>query len=141
MNIRAFRKDDCDAVVALWDQCGLIVPWNDARRDIERKLKIQRELFLVGVTNDTIVATIMGGYEGHRGWLNYLAVSPGYRNCGYGSAMVKAVEEKIALLGCPKINLQVRTTNTEVITFYRSLGYKVDDVIGLGKRLKNDNSL
>ena len=140
MKIRVFHSQDSDAVVALWEQCGLVVPWNDARQDIERKLGIQPELFLVGTVDKRIIATAMGGYDGHRGWLNYLAVSPDYRNNGYGSAMVDAVEKKIALLGCPKVNLQVRTGNKKVVAFYARLGYQVDDVIGLGKRLVNDES-
>ena len=96
---------------------------------------MQPELFLVGLEHDSIVATVMAGYEGHRGWLNYLAVSPEWRYKGLGRQIVTAAETALAELNCPKINLQVRTSNREAIEFYRSLGYSVDDVISMGKRL------
>ena len=75
-NIRVFQVRDEDRVVDLWKACGLLRPWNDPRKDIARKLKVQPELFLVGLEDAEIVATVMAGYEGHRGWINYLAVSP-----------------------------------------------------------------
>jgi ribosomal protein S18 acetylase RimI-like enzyme len=106
--------------------------------DINRKLEVDRDLFLVGRNKSAIVATVMGGYEGHRGWINYLAVAPGERRQGYGQKMMAAVEVLIEKKGCPKINLQVRAANEDVIEFYKALGYRVDDVIGLGKRLKVD---
>ena len=137
-HIRIFNEDDSENVVDLWKRCGLVVPWNDPHSDINRKLAMQAELFLIGTENNTIISTVMGGYDGHRGWLNYLAVDPGYRYRGYGASMVKEIENRIGKLGCPKINLQVRTTNAGVITFYRSLGYEVDDVVGLGKRIVID---
>jgi ribosomal protein S18 acetylase RimI-like enzyme len=80
----------------------------------------------------------MGGYEGHRGWINYLAVAPDQRRKGYGRLIMEEVERRIAEKGSPKINLQVRTSNTGVIAFYESLGYRADDVVGMGKRLVSD---
>lgn len=136
--IRAFREDDRDEVITLWRDCGLVVPQNDPARDIARKLKVNRELFLVGTEGGDIVATVMGGYEGHRGWINYLAVKPSARRRGYGEAMMRAVENDIEALGCPKINLQVRSSNADVIAFYEAIGYRQDDVVGLGKRLEHD---
>jgi ribosomal protein S18 acetylase RimI-like enzyme len=136
--IRAFREDDRDEVITLWRDCGLVVPQNDPARDIARKLKVNRELFLVGTEGGDIVATVMGGYEGHRGWINYLAVKPSARRRGYGGAMMRAVENDIEALGCPKINLQVRSSNADVIAFYEAIGYRQDDVVGLGKRLEHD---
>jgi ribosomal protein S18 acetylase RimI-like enzyme len=135
LQIRAFRPDDRQAVIRLWEKCSLVVPQNDPAADIACKLKVQPELFLVGKMETTIVATVMAGYDGHRGWINYLAVSPDHRGRGIGRGMMEAAERKLRRLGCPKINLQVRKTNTGVIEFYRLLGYSVDEVVGLGKRL------
>jgi len=138
MEIREFKIQDEEEVIALWTECKLAVPWNDPKKDIQRKLKVNPELFLVGTTEGRIVATIMGGYEGHRGWVNYLAVSPSHQRKGYGRKMMEYVEAILREKGCPKINLQVRETNSEVIAFYKSIGYAVDNVIGMGKRLESD---
>lgn len=139
MKIRAYRDKDKEDVISLWDECGLVVPQNDPARDIERKLKVDPELFLVGLEGTAIVATVMGGYEGHRGWINYLAVKPSERRKGFGHTMMLAVEALIAKRGCPKINLQVRANNEAVIAFYSAIGYGNDHVVGLGKRLEYDS--
>lgn len=138
MKIRKYIETDEQQVIDLWIKCHLVVPANNPRRDIQRKLQVDRDLFLVGTRRAKIIATVMGGYEGHRGWINYLAVDPGFQRNGYGRLMMEAIEQRIRLKGCPKINLQVRTTNKAVIQFYRSLGYTDDHVIGLGKRLEED---
>ena len=135
LQIRPFRPDDQQAVIRLWEKCSLVVPQNDPAADIACKLQVQPDLFLVGVIKAAIVATVMAGYDGHRGWINYLAVAPDHRRRGIGRDMMAAVERKLRKLGCPKINLQVRKTNAGVIAFYRRLGFTVDEVIGLGKRL------
>jgi ribosomal protein S18 acetylase RimI-like enzyme len=138
MEIIEYREKDAQAVIELWFKCNLIVPSNNPRQDIERKLKVDRKLFLLGLLKGKIIASVMGGYEGHRGWINYLAVDPAYRRHGYGRRIMEEVERRIHAKGCPKINLQVRTSNDAVIKFYRSLGYEDDNVIGLGKRLEED---
>ena len=138
MKIRAYMDDDKEAVVALWQECGLVVTQNDPAKDIERKLKVDPDLFLVGHEGGVIVATVMGGYEGHRGWINYLAVKPAEQRKGYGRALMEAVEALIIQRGCPKINLQVRSSNRGVIEFYKSIGYRDDEVVGLGKRFEYD---
>jgi len=125
-------------VIALWKVCDLIVPWNDPKLDIERKLQVDPDLFLVGVERGHIIATVMGGYEGHRGWINYLAVHPDRRGKGFAKAIMAEVEQRIKAKGCPKICLQVRKTNHTVIAFYKSIGYTDDQVIGLGKWLEKD---
>jgi ribosomal protein S18 acetylase RimI-like enzyme len=135
MQIRAFEPADEAAVIDLWRRCELVVPWNDPQRDIRLKLAVQPELFLVGTLDAAVIATIMAGYEGHRGWLNYVAVSPDHRRAGYGRQIVHAAMERLAALGCPKINLQIRTSNTAVIAFYQGLGFTIDDVVSMGKRL------
>lgn len=138
VQIRPFKSDDEEAVVALWRLCDLIRPWNDPHKDIARKLRVRPDLFLVGVLDDRIVASVMAGYEGHRGWLNYLAVAPELQRRGLARAIVTEAERLLREAGCPKINLQVRTSNNGVIEFYRRLGYSVDDVVSLGKRLERD---
>lgn len=138
LHIRPYQEPDADAVVALWLACDLTRPWNDPHKDIARKLQVQRELFLVGTLNGRIVASVMAGYEGHRGWINYLAVHPECQRRQFGRALMDAVQQRLLALGCPKINLQVRGTNAQALTFYRSLGYAVDDVVSLGKRLIPD---
>jgi ribosomal protein S18 acetylase RimI-like enzyme len=135
MQIRPFGLADEAAVVALWEACGLTRPWNDPRKDIARKLTVQPELFLVGVTDGAVMASVMAGYEGHRGWMNYLAVAPRFRGRGLGRALVEHVERLLHERGCPKVNLQVRATNPAAVAFYRRLGYVQDESISLGKRL------
>ena len=122
-------------VIDVWRRCGLVVPWNDPHVDIQRKLERRDDLFLVAVDDGEVVGTVMAGYEGHRGWLNYLAVHPARRGEGLGRALVEQAERRLRALGCPKINLQIRTSNREVAEFYRALGFSVDDVISMGKRL------
>ncbi len=138
MKIRAFDIEDQAAVIELWQACALVVPWNDPVKDIARKLKVDADLFLVGESRGEIVATVMGGYEGHRGWINYLAVSPQHQRKGYGREIMEFVEQRIQLKGCPKINLQIRGTNTQAAAFYQAIGYDIENVIGLGKRLEPD---
>ena len=138
MDIRPFRVEDEPAVLSLWDQCGLVRPWNNPKKDIARKLRVGSELFLVGVVDDRIVATVMAGYEGHRGWINYLAVAPEAQRTGLGREMMNEAERRLRVAGCPKINLQVRGDNNAAVDFYRSLGYVPDDVVSMGKRLEID---
>ncbi len=139
MQIRPFHTDDQTAVIQLWNDCGLVKPQNNPEKDISCKLKIHPELFLIGYdNNDKIIASIMGGYEGHRGWINYLAVHPLQQRCGYARMLMQEIEERLQTLGCPKINLQVRDTNNEVLAFYQAIGYQEDLVISFGKRLEKD---
>ena len=138
MQIRSFRPVDEDAVIALWQECGLTRPWNDSRKDIARKLAHQPKLFLVGTIDGMVIATAMVGYDGHRGWVYYLAVARAHRQQSLGRALMNKAESLLLELGCPKLNLQIRTSNVEVIAFYRSLGYQQDDAVSFGKRLISD---
>jgi ribosomal protein S18 acetylase RimI-like enzyme len=135
MQIRPFQPADESAVVALWKECRLTRPWNDPHKDIARKLAVQPELFLVGIVNDVVIATVMAGYEGHRGWVNYLAVAPAFRGRGFARELMERVEELLSRRGCPKVSLLVRTSNPEALAFYRHLGYVQDEAVSLGKRL------
>ena len=138
MEIRPFEDADEEAVVALWERCGLLRPWNDPHKDIARKRLLQRELFLVGVEGGAIAGTVMAGYDGHRGWINYLAVDPARRRRGFGRALVERAEHRLSELGCPKVNLQVRRENREAMAFYESIGFREDAVASFGKRLERD---
>ena len=138
MVIRPFNQHDEEAVVALWDKVGLTRPWNDPRKDIARKLRVQPEWFLVAADGQEIVGSVMCGYDGHRGWVNYLAVEPGRRRAGLGRRLMDEAERLLRAAGCPKLNLQVRSSNVEALGFYKALGYAVDDVVSLGRRLERD---
>ncbi|HJZ90796.1 MAG TPA: GNAT family acetyltransferase [Gemmataceae bacterium] len=139
MNIRPFGPADEDAVVALWERCGLTRPWNNPRKDIRRKLAVRADLFLVAEADGAIVGTVMAGYDGHRGWINYLGVDPTCQRHGIGRALMDEAERLLRASGCPKINLQVRTANTAAIEFYRQIGFAQDDVVSFGKRLEHDD--
>ena len=138
LTIRIYDPADQEAVVRLWNDCALVVPWNDPLKDIARKIRFQRELFLVAVREGTIVGTVMAGYEGHRGWINYLAVSPTCRRKGLGRRLMQEATKRLFALGCPKVNLQIRTSNSHMIDFYRKLGFLPDEVVSLGRRLRKD---
>ena len=136
--IRPYKDSDKKQLIDLWFECELVVPWNNPELDIDRKLKVNPELFLVGLIWKEMAASVMAGYEGHRGWVNYLAVAKKFRDGGYGRKMMDVVEEKLMNMGCPKVQLQVRNTNVDVINYYEPLGYRDDHVVTLGKRLEKD---
>lgn len=138
MIIRPYQSSDNEKLIQLWSDCGLVVSHNNPIRDINRKLRVNPEMFLVGELDGKLIASCMAGYEGHRGWINYLAVSPSFQRKGHANEIMKAAEKLLNDAGCPKINLQVRTTNHTVIEFYKSIGYIVDDVISLSKRFEVD---
>ena len=133
--IRLFQDSDRTDVIDLWHRCNLVVEQNDPQRDIDNKLKFQSDLFFVGTVSNRIVATAMAGYDGHRGWIYYMAVDPDYQRRQIGRRMMEKAEAALKERGCPKINLQVRTSNRAVIAFYKRLGFSNDEVIGLGKKL------
>ncbi|SEQ82254.1 non-canonical purine NTP pyrophosphatase, RdgB/HAM1 family [Solimonas aquatica] len=140
VQIRRFVPDDAGAVIALWQACGLTRPWNDPQRDIARKLAQQAEGFLVAVQDARIVGSVMAGYDGHRGWVNYLAADPALRHQGLGRQLMAAAEAYVASLGAPKMNLQLREDNTGAALFYERLGYRRDAVLSYGKRLVLDGA-
>jgi ribosomal protein S18 acetylase RimI-like enzyme len=138
VHIRPYEPSDEELVIKLWCQCSLVTSANNPRLDITRKCQVNPELFLVAVLDEKIVGTCMAGYEGHRGWINYLAVAPASQRQGIARQLMETAERNLAALGCPKINLQVRETNTGVIAFYRTLGFAQDPVVSMGKRLSRD---
>jgi len=133
--IRRYAPGDERQLIELWERCGLVVPWNVPADDIARKLDFQPELFFVALEDGRVVGSVMAGYEGHRGWINYLAVDPPLQRGGLGRELMDHAESRLLEVGCPKINLQVRGSNRDVIAFYERLGYRVDDTVSLGKRL------
>lgn len=139
--VRAFERADTNTVIELWTEAGLTRPWNDPRRDIERKLSVQPELFLVAedLSGDdggsAIIGTVMAGYDGHRGWMYYLASAESHRHRGVARALVGEAERLLQGMGCPKVQLMVREGNDGVLAFYEALGYEQFSVTNLGKRL------
>ncbi|WP_131667632.1 GNAT family acetyltransferase [Psychrobacter pygoscelis] len=138
MTIRPFKEPDRQAIIQLWQDCDLTRPWNDPDKDISRKMAFQPELFLVAEDKEQVIASAMAGYDGHRGSVYYLAVSPDYQARGIGKQLMSEIEDRLIKLGCPKLNIVVRSSNDKVLEFYRKLDYASDDVVSLGKRLIAD---
>ena len=138
MNIRTYQSSDEQQIINLWTECGLTVPWNDPKKDIQRKVNDSPEMFFVGEKDGKIVASCMAGYDGHRGWIYFLAVKPGYQNKGYAKIILEHAEKALLDIECPKIELMVRYTNDKVVSFYTHAGYRDDPVIVMSKRLISD---
>ena len=136
IQIRPYCESDEAGVARLWREVFPDAPsWNEPEADIRRKLSVQPELFLVATVDSEIVGTAMGGYDGHRGWVYYVAISRQRRKQGIGAALMAEVEERLGKMGCPKLNLQVRASNEDVIAFYKKLGYNVEERVSMAKRL------
>jgi ribosomal protein S18 acetylase RimI-like enzyme len=135
--IRPYEQSDEPYMVSLWQQVFPSPPaHNKPQNDIRMKLGVQPELFFVAVEGEQIVGSAMAGFDGHRGWVYYVAVHPDYRRRGIGSALMGKAEAALKEIGCPKLNLQIRADNHQVQAFYEALGYAVEDRISMGKRLK-----
>jgi ribosomal protein S18 acetylase RimI-like enzyme len=137
---RPYQPDDAEPVVSLWTLCGLTRPWNDAHRDIDRKLAVDADGLMILEDDGQLIGAVMVGYEGHRGWINYLAVHPDHRRRGLGRLLMTAAERRLADLGCPKVNLQVRASNLAAVEFYRRVGYAAEEVVSMGRRLEDDSA-
>jgi len=134
--IRPYLASDQDGVVALWRSTFAgDPPWNEPLDVIARKRSVQSDLFLVGNLRDRVVGTVLAGFDGVRGWVHHLAVLPEFRRQGFASLLMDRAEVGLLELGCPKLNLQVRPSNADVVAFYESRGHRVEDVISLGKPL------
>jgi ribosomal protein S18 acetylase RimI-like enzyme len=138
MTIRHYRDHDKADVLALWELTGLLVSGSNYERDIRTKMSFQSEFFFVGTSEENIVGSIMVGYDGRRGWLNCLAVHPKFQRHGLGKQLVDFGISELEKLGCQKVNVQVRTSNLDVLAFYQKLGFSDDHVIGLGKKIGRD---
>lgn len=135
------------AVVALWRTCDLTRPWNDPATDLANAVATASSTVLVArlagaggglvaAAASEVVGTVMAGFDGHRGWLYYLAVDPSVQGRGIGRALVVAAEAWLAAQGAGKVQLMVRTSNTAVTGFYDGLGYAVQDCVVLGRRIE-----
>lgn len=138
LNIRTYRDGDEARVINLWRECGLIVPWNNPQTDIARKCADSPELFFIAELGHELVASCMAGYDGHRGWIYFLAVTPAEQRKGIAAKLISRAEQALIQLGCPKLELMVRKTNNEVVSFYSSIGFEPDPVMVMSKRLIKD---
>jgi len=137
--IRIFKKKDQKEIINLWNKCDLVKPWNDSIKDILRKKKVQNELFLVGEYDNSIIASIMAGYDGHRGNIYYLAVDCKFRKNGIGKLLMNIIEKKLLMMSCPKINLTIRNTNLKIENFYKAIGFEKQKSVIYGKRIIEDD--
>lgn len=129
------RADDAGAVIALWEACGLTRPWNPPQRDFDQALASPSSTIFVGRDVDAIIGSVMVGFDGHRGWVYYLAVSPDRQGEGLGRALMTAAEDWLRAQDAPKIQLMVRGDNEAARGFYEAIGYELQDVVTIGKRL------
>jgi ribosomal protein S18 acetylase RimI-like enzyme len=136
--IGVYQPDDEVDMIALWQQCGLVVAWNNPLTDIARKTADSPELFFTGKIDERLVASCMAGYDGHRGWIYFLAVQPEWQRQGLAARLIEHAEASLIELGCPKLELMVRESNVEVMAFYEAIGYQLDPVKVLSKRLQAD---
>lgn len=136
MDIVDISDDDIPAVTALWQRCDLLRPWNDPHSDIRRARQLRDARLLVGKRDSTVIATLMVGFDGHRGWIYYVAVDPSQRKTGCGRAMMAAAERWLTERGAPKVQLMVDPQNAAALGFYDALGYRRLPVITLGKQLR-----
>ncbi|MCG8589868.1 MAG: GNAT family acetyltransferase [Proteobacteria bacterium] len=139
--IRTYRDEDHESVVQLWRQVFPDAPArNDPVQDIRRMMRAQPDFFLVAHFGPRVVGTTLAGFDGHRGWLHLVAVAPDHRGRGVGAALVREAEARLAKIGCPKLNLQVRSSSPEATGFYERLGYAVEERISMGKVLPPGSS-
>ncbi len=133
----AYRVD----IIDLW---GKVFEYKDAHNSpelsLQHKLDHSPELLLIAVEEEELCGAVMGGYDGHRGWIYSLAVAPEFRGQGVGAALMQAIEDKLTVLGAVKINLQLIGHNRELVRFYESLGYMTEDRISLGKKIVVENN-
>lgn len=136
--VRSYQPADRDRLEVLWQRVFPDdPPWNAPALMIDTKLRVQPELLLVGEYDTTIAGAVIAGFDGVRGWIYHLAVASEFRRRGLATQLVRAAEDGLRELGCAKVNLQVRATNREVVAFYRSLGYEVEERVSMGRRLEN----
>lgn len=134
--IRSYRPEDRESLIRLWSETFPDDPPRNApERMITNKARVQPHLLLVALLQDQLVGAVMVGFDGTRGWIHHLAVDQRFRLRGIGAALIRAAEDGLRELGCPKVNLQVRATNAGVIRFYEAVGYRVEDRVSMGKVL------
>jgi ribosomal protein S18 acetylase RimI-like enzyme len=136
MEICTFRESDEQAVIDLWRAVSLSsAPHNDPATSLHKKLAVDRDLLLVAEVGGAVIGTVIGGYDGHRGWVYAVAVHSDHRRRGAGSALMRRIEAALAERGCLKVNLQVVASNLGAVAFYEKIGYSVEERVSMGKRL------
>jgi len=135
LTIDAIADADVETVVALWQRCGLTRPWNDPHADIALARRRENSTVLIGRDNGAIVATVMVGHDGHRGWVYYVATDPDRRAKGYGRAIMNAAEDWLRAAGIAKLQLMVRRENARAGAFYQSIGYAEAQTVVFAKWL------
>jgi ribosomal protein S18 acetylase RimI-like enzyme len=134
LEIRPFVMEDTDGVLEVWNLAGLVGPdRNPPRSDIQKKVSHDPESFFVGLLEGRIVATVMVGYDGHRGWIYLLAVRPDLQRRGIGRTMMEHAEQWLRQLGCPIAKIQVERARADAVEFYKKVGYEVRELISLRK--------
>jgi ribosomal protein S18 acetylase RimI-like enzyme len=123
LSIKSLEDDDVAEVVSLWQRCGSTRPWNDPAGDIALARKESNATVLLARSNGALVASVLVGHDGHRGWVYYVTVDPNHRFSGYGRAIMNAAEDWLRVRGIEKLQLMVRGDNARVHAFYRSIGY------------------
>lgn len=135
MQISAATSDDADAIVALWQACGLTRPWNDPHADFAQAIANPTSTVLLARDADTLIGAVMVGFDGHRGWIYYLGVIPARQRQRLGATLMAAAEDWLRVCGAPKLQLMVRSDNQPALDFYAALGLEPQPVVTLGKRL------
>jgi ribosomal protein S18 acetylase RimI-like enzyme len=135
MEIAEIQDGDVAAIISLWKRCDLVRAENDPHADIERARRAPDATIIVGRINGNVAATAMVGFDGHRGWVYYLAVEPALQRQGHGKAMLEAAAEWLRARGAPKLVLTVGEENAAAFGFYDRLGFAKSPVVILGKRL------
>jgi ribosomal protein S18 acetylase RimI-like enzyme len=136
--IRTATIKDTPVITELWRRTNLLRPWNNPEQDIEQALTTETSTILVFETDDKIIGTIMAGYDGHRGWIYYMAVEPEYQRNGYAKQLVASAEEWLKSRGAPKVHLLTRKGNEEVQQFYTKIGYEISDVTVMQKTFEEN---
>jgi ribosomal protein S18 acetylase RimI-like enzyme len=136
LTVESAQSSDAASVIALWQACGLTRPWNDPRADFDRAIAGASSTILAVRDAGAIIASVMVGDDGHRGWIYYLAVAPDRRRSGLGRALMAAAEAWLRQRGAPKLQLMVRAGNAEALAFYAALGLEPQPVVTMGKFLK-----
>ncbi len=135
MEIITYREEFRQEMTELWRVCGLLVRGLNYEKEIDLKTKDQKDMIVLGIENGRVIASTMIGFDGRRGWLNYVAVHPEFRSIGIGGMILKHAEEILKNMGCPKVNLLVRKSNSGVVEFYEKEGFEINDVICMHKKL------
>ncbi len=136
MQIREYKDNDKQQIIDLWKSIFQgTLPHHDAKTSIKNKTEYDKKLFYVAEESDKVIGTIMGGYDGHRGWIYSLAVHEFCRKQGIGMQLIKKVEEQLKKLNCMKVNLQVTESNKSAIEFYNKCGFDIEQRISMGKKL------